>query len=202
MSLVGSRLHGPLELVTAATVALVSSAEAIAHSRIPDTTEATLIDAWIAAATRHVQRISGRQLLTATYDLPVSDWWEWDCLKLPKPPLQSVTSVKYYDTTNTLTTLASSNYFVRTPADAPGYIEFDTDFSSPSTYERMFPITVRFVCGWSTAALVPPTFKQAVYMLAAHYHEHREASIVGSISKELEFAVTALVGAEAWGSYS
>ena len=39
------------------------------------------------------------------------------------------------------------------------------------------PITIRFVCGWTMAALVPYKIKAAIKMVAADLYEHREAFI-------------------------
>ena len=49
----------------------------------------------------------------------------------------------------------------------------------------------------------PKPVKQAVLMLVAHAYRNREPLLIGSISKELEFAVTSLLhSTQAWGSYA
>mgnify|MGYP003558178811 FL=1 len=39
---------------------------------------------------------------------------------------------------------------------------------------------------------MPAPLRQAVLLLAGHFYENREAVLVSAISKEIEFAVTAL----------
>ena len=84
----------------------------------------------------------------AIFDVPVFCWWNGE-LKLPRPPLQSVGWVKYYDTAGTLQTLVTTEYLVRTPWQAPGKIERAPGKSWPS-YEadRTWPIS-----SWAASAL-------------------------------------------------
>jgi hypothetical protein len=58
------------------------------------------------------------------------------------------------------------------------------------------------VCGYGAASAVPEDAKQAVRLLAAHWYENAEATVVGTISKELELSYTALVARLKWGDYA
>jgi uncharacterized phiE125 gp8 family phage protein len=192
---------GDLELVTAPVGQVVTTAEAKLWLRRDDDEDNDVIDALEAAAVKLVeQEIAGhRQLLLATWDVPVAGWWSGP-LRLPRPPLSSVTWVKYYDSAGTLQTLATTEYLVRTPLRAPGTVERAPLKSWPALQsDRRLPVTIRFVAGYGAASAVPATIKTAVKLLVAHWYEHREA--VGQFGGPLELAVRALLESEGYGSY-
>lgn len=195
---------GELSRVTETTPLGVSVSAMKSYLRVEHDLEDTLIGSLVKAATRYVEReICGtRQILTATYDLPVACWWE--SLKLPRPPLSSVTSIKYYDTDGTEQTVATSKYLVRTPTFAPGVIERAPDQEWPTDVQadRQYPITIRFVAGYTASSdACPEGLQQAIRMLVAHWYTHREAAMAGSVPQEIAFAVTSLAEAEGFGFY-
>jgi uncharacterized phiE125 gp8 family phage protein len=188
---------GPLELVEAPSGLVRSVVECRRALKVDTTREDQEFVQWIQAATRACENeIAGhRQFLSATYDLPVSGWW--DCLHLPRPPLQSVTSIKYYDADGTLTTVDSSLYLVKTPFRSLGrvYRAPDEDWPTDLQDDREFPITVRFVAGYGTGADVPATIKQAITLMVGWMHANREPA-----PYEME-AVRSLLNGEGYGFY-
>lgn len=93
---------------------------------------------------------------------------------LPRPPLQSITHVKYYDADGVQQTWTASNYAfdtVRYPARLrPAY-----NINWPTTRDQMNAIEVRYVAGFSSPALVPARYRHAIALLAGHMLENREA---------------------------
>ena len=200
---------GPIQLVTASTGSVLTLAEVKQHVRVEGSfvDDDSLLTNLIAVATRYVEHeiYGARQLLTATYDVLVREWW--DCLDLPRPPLQSVTSVKYYDTSGTQQTVASSTYIVTVPMRLPGSIDLAPLAVWP-TYQagRAYPITVRFVCGYGASTAVPQLVKQALLVAIGELYNSREAGVLGvsaggsSLSSTMS-AVRWLLEADGWGSY-
>lgn len=192
---------GPLELVAAASGELLSTADAKKWLRVDGNEENDLIASLVLAATVHCEReIPGhRQFRTATYDLPLSDW-PWCPLKLPRPPLQSVSQVTYYDEDGESQTLSSSLYLVRTPWRQPGTIERapDQDWPTGLHADRRYPITVRFVAGY-TASTVPEPVKQAIRFLTAQWYQHREG--IGAVTQAQANTVASLLAGEDYGFY-
>src|SRR5690606_11802999 len=106
-------------------------------------------------------------------------------------PLQTVTHIKYYDASNVLQTWAASNYIVPDFAE-PAVVEVLDTAVFPSIYTRSDAVQIEYVTGATTVESVPQALKQALLLLVGHWHEQREGVLVGQISKEAEFAVTAL----------
>src|SRR5689334_770737 len=113
---------GDMELVTPTSGLAVSLSDAKDQCRIDDTdSDNYLTNVVIPAATRQAEVKCQRQFLTAVYNLPIAGWW-CGVLRLPRPPLQAVGSVKYYDSAGTLQTLPGTYYETRKPVDAPGNV--------------------------------------------------------------------------------
>jgi uncharacterized phiE125 gp8 family phage protein len=192
---------GPLELVTAPVGNVVSLGEAKASDYISVADDDQDILDLIAAATSLCQQIGGgRQYLQATYDVPVRGWWG-GVLKMPLPPLVSVVSITYYDSNNSPQVLDPSIYMVRYPLNMPGYIErvptMTWPLIWPACIQREFPIMVRIVCGYATAAQVPPCIRRAIRMAMAFLYENR-----GDKNEAMPDAIAILLSADGYGSYA
>lgn len=179
--------------VTAPITEPVTLAEAKSHLRVDTTDDDDIITALIQAAREWCEEFQNRSYLEQTWQLWLDAWPDDDEIVLPRPPLQSVTSVKYYDTDDTEYTLDSSNYIVDAYSE-PGRIVLAYGKTWPSTTLRPAnAVVVEYVAGNSEATSVPQRVKQAILLLVGHWYEHREAVLVGSVSKEIEFAVQSLL---------
>jgi uncharacterized phiE125 gp8 family phage protein len=179
---------------TAPTTEPVSKDEAKLHIRhvlaAGDTTEDALLDRQIVAARDWVQEYTGRSLYTQTWQCSLPAFPERLWLPMAAP-LQSVTFVKYYDSDNVLQTLSASLYTL--PAfHEPAQLARASNESWPSTYLREDAVQIEYVTGATSAADIPRPLVQAVLLLVGHWYEQREAVLMGTISKEVEMAVTAL----------
>lgn len=206
-----------LKLATAPAAEPISAAEAKAHMRISTSGEDALITSLIVAAREYCERLTDRAFINQTWEMwldrfPVepsrADWWDgvreepishslrarrW--LELPKVPLASVTSITTYadDSAQTATVFAATNYIVDETRE-PGRVVLNTNATWPVDLRSAKAIKVIFIAGYgASGASVPGPIKQAMLMLVAHWFENREAALVGSISKELEFATNQLL---------
>ena len=185
-----------LVLVTAPTVEPVTTDAMKDHSRIDHMEEDGVVSSYEKAARQWCEKATGRAFVTQTWDLYMDSFPSKSALIIPMPPLQSVTSVTYYDEDNNSAVLASSNYIVS--AGTPGRITLTSSGAWPSTSLRPADgVVVRFVAGYGDdASDVPEHARQAVRMLAAHLYENREPVIVGTSIAKLPFAVDALLSPE------
>jgi uncharacterized phiE125 gp8 family phage protein len=106
-----------LRLLTLPAETPLSLAEAKAHLRVDHADEDGLITALIEAATRHLDGRDGilnRALVTQDWEYRIAAFPACGAIKLPFPPLQSVTAVSYVDAAGAVQTLPSSDYVVDT----------------------------------------------------------------------------------------
>jgi hypothetical protein len=102
---------------------------------------------------------------------------------------------------NVQQTLASTEYESDLYAE-PALIRPAFGKTWPTTYERFNAVELTAVVGYGAASAVPEDAKQAIRMLAAHWYEHSETVIVGTISKEIDLSYAALAGRLKWGDYA
>jgi uncharacterized phiE125 gp8 family phage protein len=181
-----------LTLVTAPADEPVSLDDAKAHVREIEDAEDALIEGYLLAARQHVETYTRRALITQTWDYTVDGLGRQ--VELPKPPVQSVTSVQYLDSTGALQTLAVDQYRVVKRDTGETAIVPAYGAIWPSIYPVEAAVTVRFVCGYGTTPeSVPQALRQAILLLTGHWFANREAVNVGNIVSELPLAVDALM---------
>ncbi len=95
--------------------------------------------------------------------------------RLPRPPLQAVTTLKYYDTANTQRTLANTVYAVDATRD-PGQVFLAPSQVWPAAIcGRPDAIEITYTAGHGdTAASVPAIIKQAIRFTLSNWYEKRE----------------------------
>jgi uncharacterized phiE125 gp8 family phage protein len=98
---------------------------------------------------------------------------------LPRPPLQSVSWVKYYDAAGIQQTWTTAEYLVITTS-TPGRVDLHPNYSWPTVQaSRDNALQIQFVAGYGgTAAAVPGELCQAIEALAAFWFEVRTTAEV------------------------
>lgn len=199
-------MYNIAKLITAPTIEPITMLETKLHLRIGNdvSDEDSLVDAIIKASREHVEDITRRCLLTQTWDFSIQDWPEANYIKLPGGNLQSVTSVKWKDTDGTETTLTvTTDYLVEANGEQCGRIvlPYGESWPSGSLYPSN-PITIRFIAGWTTAALVPYKIKSAIKLICADLYSNRESQIVSGQSYHENQTVHALTAsAKLWDEF-
>jgi hypothetical protein len=123
-------------------------------------------------------------------------------IDIPMPPLQSVTSVKYYDTAGVLQTVNAANYIVST--GTPGRIQPAYGQVWPLPRPTIDAVQITFVSGQGDAAAnVSENVKTAIKMLVSHWYENREATTpTGNNFGTVPLGVDALLCPDDPGIYS
>lgn len=185
--------------ISDAAVEPVSLAEAQAWLRVDSQDDASEITALITTARQIVEDFTGRALLTQTWRLVASDWpaeefaGVGNVIRLPRTPLASVSSVKYYpENGGAQATWNSANYHVVT-ATAPGLVVLADNASFPDLAVRPDAVEINFTAGDSAAASIPAGLKHAVLLVLAHLYELRSPVNVGNIVNELPFSLRHLL---------
>jgi len=156
--------------------------------------ENDLLNALITAARQYAEDFQRRAFVTQTWELWLDKFPDEDYIKIPLPPLQSVSSVKYYDTDDTEATFSSGDYFVDIKSE-PGRVALNYGETWPTTTLRpVNGVCVTFVAGYGDAATdVPQKVRNAMLLLIGHLYEHRESVIVGTMTAEVPMSVDALL---------
>lgn len=192
--------HQPytLTLVTAPSAEPLDATEAKLHSHIDHSPEDATITHLINCARVYVETITGRALVTQTWKAFYDSWPQsGTILHLPKGPIQSITHVKYYDTTESPTTWSASNYILDGDSNPPR-LSLAYNASWPSaTLRPIRGVEVQFICGYGNASAVPSVFKHAMYLLIEDWYRNRSEEIienrVQTVSRRLELGVSALL---------
>lgn len=178
-----------IAVVTAPVTEPISLAEIKANLGIDDDAYDVALIRLRATARQYCEKVQRRafitQTLDVTYNLPLTR------LILPRPPLQSVTSIKYLDTDGVEQTLDSAYY--RVTGTDPGLITLAEGYSWPSVQPVEEPVTVRIVAGYGDDQDVPQTTKGAMLALIGHWMENREAALAGQTVTAVPFQLESLI---------
>lgn len=186
-----------LTLVTPPSSLAIALADVKAHLRITHTSEDDLITAYLQAATRSAEHETNRALLTQTWQLKLRAWPADGRIHVPRPVLQSVTSLVYVDVAGHGQTLVEDTDFMAYPdvADctvlAPVY---GTNWPTARLQEAA--ITLTYVAGWADAATLAaqaPEIVAAIYLMTAELYERREEAVTGTIISEVPLAARRLL---------
>lgn len=159
---------------------VVTLDEAKLHLRVEHDAENTLIERIVAAATERAEEIQSRAFVKRTYRLTVPRFPRGRIIHLPRPPLQSVTSITYVDTDGATQTLAAESYRLDTDA-VPGRVILARDGEWPATADEPDAVQVTYVAGYGDdGSAVPEEQRAAVLLFVGHLYESREAITVGT----------------------
>jgi len=175
-------------VVTAPATEPLTLAEAKDHLGVVHASDDALITSMVSAARELVEVQTGRTVAVTTFDLFLDRFPPGDeAIRLPKPPAQSVTSLKYIDLDGVEQTVPPSVY-VFDGDSTPGRVYLDHGKSWPDAREQRHAVTVRFVAGYSA---VPERVKHLVRLLVGAMYEQREAQL--DFQTHANAAVKALV---------
>ncbi len=145
------------------------------HLRIDTVDDVDLLGIFIAMARSEVEKLTRRQLLTATWEL-FCDWFPSE-IRLPYPPIQSVSQIEYLDTAGVLQVLDASLYQTDLISE-PARIRRAPNQSWPSTQAAALnSVKITYVAGALTADAVEPLLVLAMRLIVGDLYEHREAEI-------------------------
>ncbi len=173
----------------------ITTAQAKSHLRVDISDDDTLIGGLITAARQHAELFCGRSFAQHTYRADLSAFN--DQMVLPYRPIQSITSIKYYNTDSpqVLTTLSSNVYSL-----VHNKIVRNSGQSWIATSPRLDAVQITYVTGYAdqsspqgVAANFPQTIAQAMYLVISDLYENREAQFGGFIQVQENKTVNALM---------
>jgi len=168
-----------------------------AHSRVDLADEDGWIRDAISAARRLCETFTKRAFVTQTLRLSLDQMPAWE-FYLPRPPLVSVTTIKYQDSSNVQQTISGSAYTVDTYSE-PGRITPAYNTSWPTGIVHTNAIEVIYVAGYGAASAVPASIKQAIKMTVESWYQERGTQVIDQTVAELPMSAKSLLRAESWG---
>lgn len=167
--------------VTAPASEPITLAEAKLHLREDGTAQNDLITAHIIAARQLAENDTGRSFVSQQWRLTMDDFpRDGSPIRLERPPLVSVQSITYVDSTGVTQTLAASEYVVDV-STLYGEVVLAYGAAWPNVRAGRGAVTVNYTAGYGAAAAVPEAIKAAIKLMVADLYENRESAIVGTI---------------------
>lgn len=143
-----------------------------------------MIDTMIKAATYRIEERTNRQLITATWQLTLDVFPVGEFICLPKPPIQSVTTIAYTDADGNAQTFTDYTLDIE---KEPGEI-FRTA-SWPATDAIPSAVKITYVAGYgATASTIPEGLNIALRYAVKHLYDRRDevGTVVSSVPQTTE----------------
>jgi uncharacterized phiE125 gp8 family phage protein len=140
------------------------------HLRVQHTAEDALIGSLIGAARAHVEGVLGRSLALQALELTLEAFPERE-IKLPRPPIASVASVRFRDFNGALQPLGPESYALF-PHDIAPLLLPAFGVVWPATFAALDAVKIAFTSGYAD---VPEDILAAMKMLVGHLYRNREA---------------------------
>jgi len=146
----------------------VTLAEARDHCEIisTDTVHDTKLGRFIGAARELVERETELVLMTQTYTVSVNAFQPY--FHVPVRPIQSVSSITYYDADDTQQTVTSTIYGLDATRQQV-YLEYNQTW--PTYTSRRNGIVITLVCGFGAADNIPNVLKQAILLKVGEWFD-------------------------------
>lgn len=164
-----------ITLKTAPAIEPVSIEDLMDYIRIDDHDEEIFLDRLLKSAREKMEAITSRAFITQTWTYFLTEWPGEAFMELPRPPLQSVTSIKYTDYLGVQTTFTEAGNWGADTDSEPGQVILDYGIDWPSvTLRDRLPIEVEYVAGYGLLAdNVPGPITQAIEELVHFWYDNR-----------------------------
>ena len=178
-------------MVTAPTEEPITTAEAKKHLNVEHTEDDDYIAGIISAARDQLEVATGRSWVTQTWRLALDEFPEEEFLELPRPPLSSVTHVKYYDESGDLQTFSDELYKVDTDSSRGRIILLEVE-SWPTIQNELAVIEIEFVAGYGEPSEVPSGLKHLLKIYLGLLYAIREPVVLGTIATRIPHTIERL----------
>lgn len=181
-----SDLRKYVTVVSAPAVEPVTRAEAKLWLRVEsaDTDQDDVIDVLITAMREYAEELTGRAFAERTLELRMDRFpADGGVIELPYPPLRSVTSITYIDSTGVTQTLDSSptGWQEDNIAEPGRVMPLSTTTGWPDTITDMGAVRIRYVAGYPSTSAIPKKVRVWMQQRISTLFENREQLVTGTI---------------------
>ncbi|MEG3662803.1 head-tail connector protein [Celeribacter halophilus] len=135
------------------------------------------LETFLRAAIAAVEGRTGKVLISRDFLYTLRAWRDLGAQVLPVTPVTAINSFVIVDRTGAETTIDAAKYMLEQDMQRPRLVS--TGFVLPQipvAGEARIAFTAGFATRWGD---LPADLAQAVFLLAAHYYEHRHETAVG-----------------------
>ena len=172
-----------LKLINAAIAEPITLAQLKAQVRQDTTDDDAVLTLAIAAARAKAENYTGTAIISQTWEQTLDEFPAAE-IELLKPPVTSITSLSYVDTTGATQVISSGNYALDA-ATFPGWLLPAYGYEWPETRDQANAVTIRYVTGYADAAAVPGDMRAWLLMTAAFIYAQREVMVLGGKVAEI-----------------
>ncbi|MFO7537613.1 MAG: hypothetical protein R6X32_06085 [Chloroflexota bacterium] len=173
-----NRTSGSLAVVVPPQIEPVDLEKIRGHLRIDIGEENSELAGYISAARVMVEEQTWRALLTQTLQYRLDAWPQGREILLPRPPLQSVSSVTLHLADGSSEVWDDAAYLVD-PVAEPGRLVLGPGESWPrGTLRPAAGIVIEYVAGWPGVDAVPMPIRQAIQLMVGDWYENRENTLI------------------------
>lgn len=183
-----------LRLITPPASEPITLVEAKAHLRVDHAYDDAIIQLYLSAARQHIDGYDGwlgRAIMPQTWELALDCFPADGTIRLPLPPLQSVTSVKYDDVAGDEQTMPPTDYSVDAKSQ-PGWVVMNSG-GWPTTWTGINSVRITYIAGYASAAEVPAAIKAAILLMLGNLYENRSDVVIGRTAVVMPFAAQVLL---------
>ena len=149
-------------------------ADAKRHLRVDADDENSLITLYIQVARETVENFTNRSLITQERTAKL-DFFP-NLILLPNGPVQTGVTIEYYNESNVLTTLSTSEYYEDVSSDVA---RLEPVNYWPSTYDRPNAVEITYNAGYGSSGTdVPSPLRHAMLLIIGHLYENRQNVIM------------------------
>tara|TARA_R110000824_G_C15041644_1_gene660470 strand:+ start:83 stop:754 length:672 start_codon:yes stop_codon:yes gene_type:complete len=180
-----------LVTVTEPSIEPISVIEARDHLRLDDDVDETLVYSLILAARQWGENYTGRSFISRTMQMYLDGFSELDSplwegtrtgihitnyqnyIEIVSTPVSAVSSIKYYNDSDTVATWATSNYYVDMIREPARIVLRDTG-TYPTNLRAANGLEINFTAGYGTSKTdVPEAIRVALMQYMTFMYEHR-----------------------------
>jgi uncharacterized phiE125 gp8 family phage protein len=183
-----------LKLITPPAVEPVTVAEVKLHTHIDHDVEDALLTTWIKSGRMLAESFQNRAFITQILEMSFDVFPDLPLL-IPRAPLQSIDSLKYFDYLNAETAAVLTDFIIDVGGETKGRIGFAYNKQWPGvTLRSMSAVKIRYTAGYlpvtttemvegeevttvDYVANVPETVKDAIMLYCAYRNENRAAEV-------------------------
>lgn len=154
-----------------------------------DAVQDGVLESYLRAAIASIEARTGKMLITRDFSWTLTAWRDLAAQALPVAPVSALTSLTITDRLGTPEVIDPARYYLEQDMHRPRLVS--TGFCLPAipvAGMAQIVFDAGFGAAWSD---VPPDLRQAVFLLGAHYYEHRNDT--GAQKGEMPGGVSALI---------